>query len=309
MQPTTTIQLQQSALVKTTMGAMMISFSAVWVRLAQVAPTVSAFYRVGFGALFLLVILVFRRDQLWQGWSVLGLALITAFFFALDLYAWHRCIGYVGPGLATILGNFEVFLVPMVGLLLYKERLSLRFVLAVPLAVIGLFMIVGVRWGQLSPDYRIGIGWGLATAVFYTGFLVSLRRLQARPSPPSAVLSLMIVSTFSAFYLAADIAANGESFAIPTLQSGLALVALGLFSQTAGWLLITHSLPRIPAAVAGLLLLLQPSLAFVWDVLFFGRETSSIAWAGVALAIGAIYLGSTGKRPPHRPMKNNRIAR
>jgi drug/metabolite transporter (DMT)-like permease len=295
MQPTTTIHLHQSALIKTTIGAMMISFSAVWVRLAQVAPTVSAFYRVGFGAVFLLAILAFRRESLWRGWSVLGLSLIAGLFFALDLYAWHRCIGYVGPGLATILGNFEVFLVPVVGLLLYKERLSLRFVLAVPLAIVGLFMIVGVRWDQLSQDYRIGIGWGLATAVFYTGFLVSLRRLQARPSAPSAALSLMIVSIFSAIYLAADIFGNGESFAIPTIQSGLALVALGLFSQTAGWLLITHSLPRIPAAIAGLLLLLQPSLAFVWDVLFFGRQTSSIAWAGVALAIGAIYLGTTGK--------------
>ncbi|BBO76534.1 hypothetical protein DSCW_39510 [Desulfosarcina widdelii] len=295
MNPTKTAHLQQSALVKTTIGAMMISFSAVWVRLAEVAPTVSAFYRVGFGAVFLLTILVVRRQPLWQGRSVLGLSLIAALFFALDLYAWHRCIGYVGPGLATILGNFEVFLVPVIGLLLYKERLSLRFVSAVPLAVFGLFMIVGVRWDQLSQDYRIGIGWGLATAVFYTGFLVSLRRLQARPTSPSAVLSLMIVSTFSAIYLAADILASGESFAIPTFQSGLALVALGLFSQTAGWLLITHSLPRIPAAIAGLLLLLQPSLAFVWDVLFFGRETSSIAWVGVALAIGAIYMGTTGK--------------
>mgnify|MGYP000371515278 CR=1 FL=1 len=162
MQPTTTIHLHQSALIKTTIGAMMISFSAVWVRLAQVAPTVSAFYRVGFGAVFLLAILAFRRESLWRGWSVLGLSLIAGLFFALDLYAWHRCIGYVGPGLATILGNFEVFLVPVVGLLLYKERLSLRFVLAVPLAIVGLFMIVGVRWDQLSQDYRIGIGWGLA---------------------------------------------------------------------------------------------------------------------------------------------------
>jgi drug/metabolite transporter (DMT)-like permease len=106
----------------------------------------------------------------------------------------------------------------------------------------------------------------------------------------------MIVSTLSAIYLAADVIGNGESFAIPTIQSGLALVALGLFSQTAGWLLITHSLPRIPAAIAGLLLLLQPSLAFVWDVIFFGRETPYTAWVGVALAIGAIYMGATGKQ-------------
>jgi len=286
------------ALFKTTIGAVMISFSAVWVKLAQVTPTVSAFYRVDFGTLFLSIIFAFRREKLWQGWSCLGMSLAAAVFFALDLYAWHRSIGYVGPGLATILGNFEVFLVPLAGLLFYGERVGLRFVASVPVAVAGLFMIVGVRWDQLNSGYRTGIYYGLATAVFYTGFLMVLRKLQSHESKPSAVLSLMVVSAATTLYLAAEIVRAGESFAIPTLRSGMCLAALGLMSQTVGWLLITHSLPRIPAAISGLVLLLQPSLAFLWDVIFFGRETSATAWIGVGLALAAIYLGATSERRP-----------
>ena len=296
MQPAKTDPSSKNALLKTTAGAMMISFSAVWVKLAEVPPTVSAFYRCGFGSLFLLAFLLLRRKKIWTGWSTMGLSLVAAIFFALDLYTWHRAIGYVGPGLATILGNFEVFLVPIAGLLLYGERITLRFILAVPLAILGLFMIVGLGWDQLNPETRTGILYGLATAVFYTGFLVSLRRLQSSTARPSATRNLMMVSVLSALYLAADGYGTGQSFAIPTVQSGISLISLGLFSQTIGWLLITHSLPRIPAAIAGLLLLLQPSLSFVWDVLFFGRETSPGAWAGVTLAIGAIYMGATGKR-------------
>jgi drug/metabolite transporter (DMT)-like permease len=285
-----------NAMWRTTIGATMISFSAVWVKLAHVPPTVSAFYRVFFGGIFLLALLVLRRKKCWLGGRSLGLSLTTGLFFALDLYCWHRCIVHVGPGLATILGNFEVFLVPAAGLVLYGERLSLRFVLSVPLAVVGLFMIVGLRWEQMSPDYRIGIYFGLATAVFYTGFLIMLRRLQSQASAPSAMLSLMVVSLSTALFLAVDLLLAGQSFAIPDLQSGLSLTALGLMSQTVGWLLITHSLPRIPAAVAGLILLLQPALAFVWDVLFFHRATTALAWAGVALALSAIYLGATSAR-------------
>ena len=285
-----------NALLRTTLGAMMISFSGVWVKLAHVTPTVSAFYRVFFGGLFLVVILLARRGKFWQGWHCMWLSLFAALFLALDLYAWHRSIGYVGPGLATILGNFEVFLVPAAGLLLYGERLNLRFVLSVPLAVAGLFMIVGIRWEQLNPDYRVGIYYGLATALFYTGFLIVLRKLQSHASTPSAALSLMVVSFSTAFFLALEMARTDESFAIPDLQSGISLAALGLLSQTVGWLLITRSLPRITAAIAGLILLLQPSLAFVWDVIFFNRETSTTAWAGVALALSAIYLGATSDR-------------
>jgi drug/metabolite transporter (DMT)-like permease len=282
-----------NAMWRTTMGATMISFSAVWVKLAHVPPTVSAFYRVFFGGVFLLALLVLRRKKWWQGGRSLRLSLTTGLFFALDLYCWHRSIVHVGPGLATILGNFEVFLVPAAGLVLYGERLSLRFVLSVPLAVAGLFMIVGIRWERMNPDYRIGIYYGLVTAVFYTGFLIVLRRLQSQASRPSAMLSLMVVSLSTALFLSVDMLLAGQSFAIPDLQSGLSLAALGLISQTVGWLLITHSLPRIPAAVAGLILLLQPALAFVWDVLFFHRETTVLAWAGVALALSAIYLGAT----------------
>ncbi len=285
-------------LLITVVGAMMISFSAVWVKLAQVAPTVSAFYRVGLGSVFLLVILLVRRQHLWHGWACLGWSLMAAAFFGLDLYAWHRCIGYVGPGLATILGNFEVFLMPLAGLLFYGERFSLRFVAAVPLAVGGLIMIVGIRWEMLTPHYRIGIAYGLATAVFYTGFLVTLRRLQSDRSRPSAVYSLMVVSTATAVYLFVEVLRSGESLVVPSLQSAMALIALGLMSQTVGWLLITHSLPRIPAAVAGVILLLQPALAFIWDVLFFNRATSTTAWFGVAVALSAIYMGATSHRQP-----------
>ncbi|AQU99736.1 hypothetical protein B2D07_02380 [Desulfococcus multivorans] len=78
----------------------------------------------------------------------------------------------------------------------------------------------------------------------------------------------MIVSADTALYLGVEIVRSGESFAIPDLQIGMSLVALGLMSQTVGWLIITHSLPCIPAGIAGLMILLQPSLAFVWDVIF-----------------------------------------
>ena len=285
----------RQALIRTTMGAVMISFSAVFVKIAQVNPTVSAFYRVFFGGCFLLVILLVRGELRWYGGRFLKPALITGIFFALDLYAWHRSIQYVGPGLATILGNFEVFMVPAVAFVIYREKPSVRLILSIPPALIGLFMIVGTPWGQLTPDFRLGIYYGIATAVFYTGYLMVFRRMQSEPDSPPVVYTLMVVSFATALFLGLEMVRNGESFAIPDAQTLSALVGLGLMCQTLGWFLIGHSLPRIPAAIAGLLLLLQPSLSFVWDVLFFNRETSAMAWTGVVLALCAIYIGATSR--------------
>ncbi len=64
-------------------------------------------------------------------------------------------------------------------------------------------------------------------------------------------------------------------------------------------MLITRGLPHVQAGTAGLLILLQPTLAFVWDIVFFARPTTLVDVAGAVLALGAIYLGTV--RGPDAP--------
>jgi drug/metabolite transporter (DMT)-like permease len=92
--------------------------------------------------------------------------------------------------------------------------------------------------------------------------------------------------------------ATNTSFAIPSLFSLLSLLALALFSQTIGWALISSSLPKIAPSIAGLILLLQPALAFVWDVVIFNRATTIMNWIGVAIALAAIYMGMSAPAQP-----------
>jgi drug/metabolite transporter (DMT)-like permease len=89
-------------------------------------------------------------------------------------------------------------------------------------------------------------------------------------------------------------AAEGESLRIPSLATGGVLLLYGVTAQVLGWLLISRGIAHVEAGRAGLVLLLQPSLAFVWDVLFFHRPTSPTDVAGAVLALGAIYLGTAG---------------
>ena len=63
--------------------------------------------------------------------------------------------------------------------------------------------------------------------------------------------------------------------------------------QGIGWLAISHGLAGARPALAGLVLLLQPTLSYVWDVLFFAKPTGPVELAGVALALAGIYVGST----------------
>ncbi|MFN7213659.1 MAG: EamA family transporter, partial [Lysobacteraceae bacterium] len=71
---------------------------------------------------------------------------------------------------------------------------------------------------------------------------------------------------------------------------------LGLIGQCLGWVLIGRALPRLRVASVGLLLLLQPLLAFLFDVLVFGRPTAGHEWLGVAMTLVGIFLA--GLRRP-----------
>lgn len=280
--------------VEVLIGAFMISFSAVWVNIAEVPPTTSAFYRVFFGTIFLLAAALYKGElQKLRLLAVLPYA-FCGLAFALDLFFWHASILYIGPGLATIIGNFQVFLMAACGVLFFGEKLRLRFLLSLPLAITGLLLVVGFNWSALSPSYRTGILFGLLTALCYTVFLLSLRRIQSANNGSSRFAPLMFVSLFSALCLGGSLLTTGTSFAIPTVTSGVALVCLGLFSQSIGWILIANAMPKIKASFTGLVLLLQPSLSFLWDVLFFSRPTTAVHWLGVTITLSAIYLGLTG---------------
>nr|WP_073613580.1 DMT family transporter [Desulfopila aestuarii] len=283
-------------IIEVLIGAFMISFSAVWVALADVPPTTSAFYRVFFGGAFLLAAALVKGElgQIHR-LKIMPYA-FCGFAFALDLYFWHASILFIGPGLATIMGNFQVFLMALCGVLFFKEKLTIRFIISLPLAICGLLLVVGFNWNELPPSYRTGILFGLLTALSYTVFLLLLRRIQSAKDATHRFTPLMFVSLFSALFLGLMLLASSTSFAIPTVTATFSLLALGLFSQAIGWILIATAMPKIRASFTGLVLLLQPSLSFLWDVLFFSRPTSMVHWLGVTITLAAIYLGLTGTK-------------
>jgi drug/metabolite transporter (DMT)-like permease len=285
---------EKTPIISIIIGAVIISFSGVWVKIAEVNPSVSAFYRMLFGAFFLLIASLWSGEIRWMGRRYLLFVFLGGLFFALDLFFWHRSIIFVGPGLATILANFEVFFLTVVGILFLGEKPSLKFVFSVPMAVIGLLMIVGSKWVQIESSYIAGLYFGVAAAACYTGFILVMWKLQSNEGNTSVFFPLMSVSFISAILLGLQICTVGDTYTIPDIQSGIALVLLGLLSQAIGWIFISNALPRVRASYAGLVLLLQPALAFVWDVLLFRRETSPTNWIGVFISIAAIYMGVSG---------------
>jgi drug/metabolite transporter (DMT)-like permease len=274
-------------------GAFLISFASVFVKVADVGPTAAMFYRFLFGGLTLGCASIFFKESLWRGWRPMFWAVAAGVVFSSDLFFWHRSIHYVGPGLATILANFQVFGLAAVGTLFLKERLGWKRGVAIPLSMVGLFLLVGWDWYALGPRYHIGVVYGLITAAFYTFLTLTLRKSQTLPEKLSPMANMAWVGGIGAAIAGVEVHFTSESFTIPNVSSLTALLAYGILCSGLGWSLITTGLPRMDASQAGLILILQPTLAFVWDILLFSRETTIIALFGAVITLGAIYLGGS----------------
>ncbi|MDQ3038489.1 MAG: DMT family transporter [Pseudomonadota bacterium] len=305
---------QRHALISMLVGAALIGTNGMMVQLSETPPTVSAFWRMLFAGV-LLTLYVFAR----RGWQPLPRrawlwALVPAAAFAADLWLWHRSILLVGPGLATLLANAQVFFMALAGVLLFRERLGVRFISGLVLAFLGLWLMLGGGWATLPAQYRWGVWLGLGTGICYAAYNLSLRRAQQEAHAGDAQHSsstasshveqiLAIASLGCALLLGAAGWAEGATFAIPTWRSFGILLVLAAIGHCLSWVLISRAMSQLRVALIGLLLLLQPIVAFLLDVGLLDRATTPREWLGLAFSLAGIFIaGLKGRsRLPEQP--------
>ena len=257
------------------LGATCIAFSGIFYLNAAVTPSTGTFYRAVFG----LPLLVFVAFGEWRRHGPLRpesirLAALAGVFFTGDLMFWHHAIEAVGAGLATVLGNLQVIIVGFFAWLLLGERPSRATLLALPVVLAGVILISGVVGSDpYGANPQLGVILGIATAICYSGYLLLIRRGgrdQRRPAGPVAVATAVVV--LCSFVLGE---ATGDLELTPGLDSLFWLALLGITSQSAGYLLISISLPRLPAIITSVILLTQPVMSMGLAMVLLGETPSS----------------------------------
>jgi drug/metabolite transporter (DMT)-like permease len=219
------------------------------------------------------------------------LAVVAGGFFAADLLFWHHAIEAVGAGLATVLGNLQVLVVGFIAWLVLGERPSRSVLIALPIVVAGVVLISGVVGaGAYGENPPLGVVLGLLTAMSYAGYLLVIRhggRDLRRPAGPVAL------ATLSTALVAGIVGAPlGELELVPSWPAHGWLLAYGVTSQSLGYLLISMSLPRLPAVLTSIILLAQPVATMVLSRILLAEAPSVAQIAGVVLVVGGIAVAT-----------------
>jgi drug/metabolite transporter (DMT)-like permease len=290
------LALRRRPVLAGALGALVIAFSAILVRLAEVSPATAAFFRCAYAvpALGLLAWLERRRygpRPVRERLITLG----TGALFAADLVCWHYSIEAVGAGLATVLGNIQVVLVGLLAWTFLGERPSDRTLAAIPVVFAGVVLISGVVGaGAYGEDPLLGVVYGVLTAIAYALFILILRHANTdlrRPAGP-----LFDATASAAVFCALAGVLIGDIDWAPDLEAQGWLVLLALSSQVLGWLLISVSLPRLPAVLTSILLMLQPVSTVFLGALLLSEAPSAVQLAGVAIVIAGVALATLGPR-------------
>ena len=277
------------------LGAMCIAFSAILYRWAHVSPSTATVFRCLFGLPVLVAVaLVERRRYGALPAATVRLAAVAGVLFAGDLVAWHHAIEAVGAGLATVLGNLQVLVVGLIAWAAFGERPTRSTLMAVPIVLVGIALISGLGGGAYGADPVRGVLLGLLTAFFYAGYLLLIRRGGQDLRRPAGPVAVATASTAVAGVVIGLVMRDLDPLPAPASLGWLAL--LGVTSQSAGYLLISISLPRLPAVLTSILLLAQPVATVGLSMLLLAEAPSARQLTGVALVIGGIAAATLGGR-------------
>ena len=281
----------QLALLYLIIGAITVGFAPVLVRLSQVGPISTGFWRVAI-AFPILTLLSMRqgstlpndeeipafKDYLW--------VLFSGILFGGDLATWHLSIHFTSIANSTLLANVSPVIIALWGWLVLGKTPKKKLIIGLLLAIFGIAILIHPSL-HMNQNTRIGDSLALITAFFYAGYLLVLNRARRK----FTTFSSMALSTFASMLTLLLITLiSGEAF-IPTTETAwLVLIALALFAHILGQGLIAYALPYLSVTFSSTALLIQPMVAAMAGWFFFSEHLGAIQIIGIFIALIGIFL-------------------
>ncbi|MBS0450017.1 MAG: DMT family transporter [Proteobacteria bacterium] len=277
------------------LGGIAIGFSPVLVRMSELGPVSTAFWRIAL-ALLPLIVLSRRADAQGVGtgkaqtWSERGLAALPGLFLGAELSTWHLSLHMTSVANATLLINMTPIPVALLGWLIFRTPISRTFVIGLVLSIVGVIVLKGGP-GAIGSKSLAGDGVALLGSVLYAGYFLSLGRVRNRFS----TLTVMRWSTLAAGLAVLPFALALEPHFVPVTLAGWAVVlALAWVCHFGGQSFITFALAWLPPSFSSLTLLIQPVVAALLAWWLLKEPLSALQALGGVIVLAGILVARKG---------------
>lgn len=285
--------MHRTALAALILGAVFMGASPVFVRLADVGPFASAFWRV---ALALPFLFLWDRAEARKGAAgpfFSRPALAAGVLFAGDLTFWHLAIFHTTVANATFFATTAPLWVLLGAFALKTDHVTRLMALGVALAFLGGGLLVGESL-SVDPARVSGDAYGLVTAVFFGGYFLAVRAGRQH----QGAARLTFVSSLVTALVLLLVALALEPHLLPKSAGGMAaLLALALISHAGGQGLLAFSLGHLPAPFSSLVIFLEAIAAAAFGWIALGEALSPVQFLGGAIILLGIWVARPRPAP------------
>jgi drug/metabolite transporter (DMT)-like permease len=272
-------------------GILCIGFSPIFVKLADVPGSVSAFYRLFFAAVAIVPLWILKGMKIPRS-SDIWLISIGAVFFAFDLFLWNTALLMTTAATATLLANNAPLWVGLISFLVLRQRLGSGFWIGLAISLLGLNVLVGLGvWSGMSINR--GDLLSLIAGFFYALYILYTMEVRKRVDTVTFMTFSVVIMTLILFGI--NLFA-GHPFTGYTTPTWFSLAGMGLISHFGGWIAINYALGHLKGTNVSLSLLSQAVVAAVLGVFILGEHLSVHEMAGGLLVLAGIYVANRGGR-------------
>lgn len=280
---------QRSALIGVIVlvcGAVVLGFASILVKASELGPQALAFWRLAFSLPAIALWLWIEERRFASPKPLDRRALILAgLFFAGDLAFWHAGIKITTVANATLLANLTPILVAVGAWALFSETITWRFALSAATALIGAVLLAAANIA-IAPERLMGDALSALTACWYAAYMLAVRFARRYAGTARVMLWTSGVATPIALIITLSF---GEPLFPQTAQGWLPLMALGLIVHVGGQGALAFGLGRVPAALAAVVILIQPVVSATLGWILFGEALVMIQFLGAGLILAGVY--------------------
>jgi drug/metabolite transporter (DMT)-like permease len=286
-----------TALVAVVVANAALAFGPLFVRIADVGPVASGFWRLALATPVLLIATFVMGDKPVQSsrglWGVLAIAGLV---FALDLASWNFGIVRTTLANSTLFGNSATLIFPIYGFVVARAWPSRTQGLALLLAAIGGGLLLG-RSASLSSAHLVGDLFCLLAGAFYALYFILMARVRTRlaPLPTLALSSIATVPPLLLLSLGLNEAILPGNW--------WPLIGLAVVSHLIGQGCMIYALGHLTPLVVGIALLIQPAVAAALGWIIFEEALAPADALGAALVAAALVLVRQGAAKRNRTVE------